>query len=654
MVNSFKRLEMIKKYWVYVLLGGILMLTFLAYSNVLNGEFQFDDMMTIENNSNIKSIANMFNLKILLSYFSGGRPVTDFTFALNYYYGRLDVFSYHVVNIIIHLVVVVLVFLAAGKIFMLSDYSRNEAEIMGLIASAIFGFHPINTQAVSYISQRAESLSALFYLMSLLVFIRLMETDTGKKTRLTPSLTLPPRGGGKGGGLRLHATRYTLYAVSIMFFLLALGSKLTAISLPAMLLLYQIYFLKERPFYKKLAYVLPFVIVVSLSGALFIASLGASQDIGFSIKGITFEQYFLTQLRVIITYMRLIIAPVNQNFDYDYTIYNSFFDLPVVLSFLFHISLIGLAIYLYRRSESSDTRVISFGIVWFFITLMPTSSFVPVRDVIFEHRLYLPAIGMILSLVVAGKKILSLTSVRYRTLVSAILIASVLSSLAIATYKRNYVWSSKITLLQDVVSKSPNKTRAHTALGDAFSAKGLYREAVDEYLKALNLRDDGRFERVKILNGLGTVYFRLGRIDEAIRIFKEEGISKNLFDKDLLNNMAIALMDRGRDDEALYYAKKALGGGTKGSEIYNTIGEIYLKKGDNKKAFEYFKEAIRINPDVPARYWNAALSLERLGRKCEAHSYWKQYIDIEKNESDRKEAIEHMQKLKGCDNGNAE
>ncbi|TAL27286.1 MAG: hypothetical protein EPN94_01830, partial [Nitrospirae bacterium] len=218
---------------VIIVFTVIFLLTLFAYSRTFNGEFQFDDDISVVGNPYVNG-ASKYSLHNLLSDIaSGGRPFTAITFALNYRFGGLDVRWYHITNFLIHIFNGILVFYLVLFTFNSPKFSNSyhsRAPYAALIAAALFLLHPIQTEAVSYISQRYESLASLFYLCSLLAYI---------KARFTPS----PQ----------SATRYTLYALSIISGILAIYSKEIAITLPVVMLLYDFYFLEDKPFLPRVA-----------------------------------------------------------------------------------------------------------------------------------------------------------------------------------------------------------------------------------------------------------------------------------------------------------------------------------------------------------------------------------------------------------------
>jgi protein O-mannosyl-transferase len=190
--------------------------------------------------------------------------------------------------------------------------------------------------------------------------------------------------------------------------LLSMASKEWAVTLPALLMVYDYLFFAEgriKPmlsrWYFYLLTALPWVFVLS---NLDLTSKGGAAGVGFNLQsatGITPVTYLYTSLNVIWTYIRLLFLPINQNLDYDYKIAKTLFEFPTFLSLIGHVAVIAAAFWLLIRKRST---LIPFAVAWFYIGLSPTQSFVPVVDVIFEHRAYMPSIGFFLFFVVAYER----------------------------------------------------------------------------------------------------------------------------------------------------------------------------------------------------------------------------------------------------------
>ena len=216
---------------------------------------------------------------------------------------------------------------------------------------------------------------------------------------------------------------------------------------------------------------------------------GYHQDINIQSRetvNITRMDYLFTQFRVIITYLRLLIFPINQSIDYNYPIYDSFFEPNVFLSFLLLLSILGIGVYLFYRSRRTvhssqalnselltlNSRLISFGIFWFFITLSVESSVIPIKDIIFEHRLYLPSIGFFIASVSVMEYFIRQKKVK----IFAIII--VVTALSVAAFNRNLIWNDPQALWENVLVKFPNNVRAYNGLGVIFKEQEEYDKAL--------------------------------------------------------------------------------------------------------------------------------------------------------------------------------
>jgi len=388
-----KNLSYTKKTIFSILL--IVILTTIIYSNTFDATFHFDDKPSIVENYAI----HRFDLKEI---FSSSRPILEMTFALNYYFGKLNVFGYHLVNIMLHIANgIMLFFILLWTINPInpknttnpinpinptniinsinSSNSTNSTNFrLPLYASLIFVSHPIQTQAVTYIVSRSSVLATTFYLLALLFFI--------KAYKLRAESEEPVRTPSKGyiGGAFLAAC-------------LAMGTKQIAATLPVMLLIYDFYFISDGSLKRlKHHWIFHLLMFSTIAIAVYLSFAGLKMSVAFDYsKGvpmpqeapITSFQYFLTQLHVIPYYIKLLFIPTNLNLDYDWPITRSI-DFTTAAFFILLTSLIILAVFLFRRA-----RLVSFGIIWFFVTLSVTSSFIVIFDVIFEHRLYLPSVG---------------------------------------------------------------------------------------------------------------------------------------------------------------------------------------------------------------------------------------------------------------------
>ncbi len=392
----------------YIVCLIIVAATFIVYSNTFHAAFHFDDSPQIVENHRLKSLSNL--PEILVS----GRGVTMVTFALNYAVGGLNVVGYHIVNTLIHAVNGVLVYILLYLTFSGSGFASGSEDGLSAppvkawrtgragwsrrvaaFAALLFAVHPIQTEAVTYIVQRMESLSSLFYLFAVLLFA-------------------------SAAGASERAKRVALYAGVPISYILGFYSKEVAVTLPAVILLYDLCFVSKGrvreiatrwPLYAVLSVLLAFFVVRTLVPSGGFNDLSEASA-GFGVKSITPWEYLITQFNVILYYITLLIFPANQNLDYDFPVSRGLFEVPrlsegtvlniplppPVVSLIVVVAIISLAVYLFIRGRSERERgglyrTVSFFILWFFIILSPTSSFIPIIDVIFEHRLYLASVG---------------------------------------------------------------------------------------------------------------------------------------------------------------------------------------------------------------------------------------------------------------------
>jgi len=313
------------------------------------------------------------------------------------------------------------------------------------------------------------------------------------------------------------------------------------------------------------------------------------------------NEYLFTQSRVIVTYLRLLFFPINQNLVYDYPLFNSFFDLPVLLSFVFLAALFGLGVYFIRSSrfathDSRPLRLIGFGILWFFITLSVESSIIPLPLLIDEYRVYLPSVGLIISAVTGVFWAFSrFTSHVSRPLVSrslVVILVLAVGVLSVATHLRNTVWGDNISMWEDTAEKSPMNYRLHYNLGFRYQAQDMYDKALEQYLIALKLNPD----YAKIHNNLGIVYQALKRPDKAMEHYLIAIKLRPDF-ADAHNNLGVICENFNMFDEAVNQFLIALRLKPDLADAHFNLGFVYYKMGQIEKARQELTEGLKIKPE---------------------------------------------------------
>jgi protein O-mannosyl-transferase len=361
-----------QKHFNAIAFGIIAALILIAYSNTFKAEFHFDDNPAIVENFGIKQI----NWENFVNSFSGTRPVISWSLMLNYRLSGLNVAGWHIFNISVHVcnsIFVYLLVLWTLTLPSLTNQYARRAQRMALFCALLFGLHPVQTESVTYIISRTELIATFFYLATFLFFIKGVLSKKGAYT----------------------------FAAFIMA-VLAMGSKEWAVTLPAMLILYDYLFLADSSFKTVMSRIGSHVLIACSWGLLiYTMSSTKMSGAGFGVVGtnnITPWSYLLTSLNVLWTYLRILILPINQNLDYGYKWSRTLFEFPTIISAAGHICVVLTALWLYLKKKWT---LIPYGAAWFYITLSPTQSFVPILDVIFEHRVYLPSIGFFLAFTAA-------------------------------------------------------------------------------------------------------------------------------------------------------------------------------------------------------------------------------------------------------------
>lgn len=567
----------------------------LVYSNSFRSPFVFDDDVYILTNGKIRNLANFFPP-------SGSRFLGDLSFAVNYRLSGFNVFGYHLANVIIHISNSILVYLLVVLTFKtprIEECRFGDKEVLsrgiGLLSALIFAVHPVQTEAVTYITQRYASLAALFYLSSLVLFV---------KWRL-----------GMGGLLGKAA-----YLLSLITAVFAMKTKEISFTLPVVIILYDLAFFGKAGFRQKVKYLVPFLLTMLIIPSAFLLTTGTG---GFSysedmmrlqmkeLSELSKYDYLITEFRVIVKYLRLLIVPVNQNLFYDMPFFHSIFTPEVFLSFLFLAALFVFLIVLFALSAASGNAfglLISAGGLFFFIALSIESSIIPIQDAIFEHRLYLPSVGAFIAFATAVFYLFERVSPRFRFFrgnpagaagVALMLIAVI--PLSIAAYSRNRVWQDELRLISDVVKKSPLSAFAHNELGSVYFKRGDVERAVEELRTAIRLKPDYFLPHYN----LGFVYQSLGRTDEAIDEFKyvimiQPDIPMAYY------RLGLAYNAKGSPGQALTVFKAALAMKPDFPDLYYGLGDAYSAEGRADEAIKNYRIFIETAPDEYRQYKETA------------------------------------------------
>jgi len=618
--------------WVHLCL--IVIVGLIVYARTLQVPFVLDDFESIAHNPLITSFAYFADLGSGKMFFGHAGFVSRWfgylSFALNYRIHGLDLAGYHVANIAIHLMASLSVYWIVRLTFRTPYFLQGrapgriaeQAGFTALIAALLFVAHPLQTQAVTYLIQRLASLAALLYLVSLACYVQ------GR---------LAGRGAGKSS-----ISSAAWFAASLCSAFLALKTKQNSCTLPVMILLYELLFFTGTHRKRLLGALLALSALAGSAGAFLALRSGkpweellGQLDLATRLQtDMSRWDYLATQLRVIVTYLRLVVLPVGQRLEYDYPVDHSFLNGPVLFSGALLVSLVAAAFICLQRSRawkgsegdaSPLLRVITFGIFWFFIALSIESSIIPIADVIFEHRMYLPLAGLFMALsasfALASGECGALAGwPKLPALAGAAGVLLLLSGLTIA---RNETWRSEVGLWQDNALKTPSKGGVYLNLGAAQERAGNLAGAEEAYLAANTLTIDQPFSRLD----LGRLYLQSNRLDEAQKQFQDAlGIDPTM--GDAYNNIGKILEMKHQDDEALAEYLKAARYRPYLAAPYFNIGRLYAKQKRYPEALKEYEKAIVREPAYCEAFIGRGAILLATGRRSEAAADFRRALQI--------------------------
>lgn len=542
-----------------------------AYWNSLRAPLVLDDIASVAENPSIRKLWPIWTvLAPPANVGLGGRPVSNLTFALNYAVGGTFPAGYHVVNLVIHLATAVTLLAFLCHTFarpVLQRWVPEPARVgLAFAISSLWLLHPLQTEAVTYISQRTESLMGLFYLLTLYLFAR-----------------------GAGDGRRLW------FVLSPLTCALGMATKEVMVTAPLMVLLYDRTFVsgsfaaawrRHRGVYVALA----------ATWALLAWSLVDVHERGVGYTAVSWWNYALTESRVILHYLRLAFWPHPLVFDYGTDVAGS---LAAVWPYVVTMWLLVAAtlVALVRRP------VAGFAAAWVLLALAPTSSVVPVAgQPMAEHRMYLPLVG-----VIAFAAMLAVRRFGPRLVVACTLVLAAVAGVATAARNRDY--QNALTLWSDTVAKAPWNARAHAGVGAAFLEQGNVTGAIPALERAVELDP----QLMEAHNNLAMALLDAGRPAESIAHFTaalqlRPGVASTYY------NFGNALLGLGRVDDAIDQQQKALALQRDFPEAECALANALAAAGRGADAIPHFEASLRLQPGLAPAHFGLANAFANAGR----------------------------------------
>ena len=600
--------------YILISIAIIVAVGFGVYANSLRGEFIWDDIAFVKDNEFIRSwdnISKLFARDAAKSLAPGGggvkynfyRPLQMLTLMADYALWGLNPVGYHFTNVIFHI-------LAGLAIFWLITILFDDW-LLAIFTGALFVAHPVHTEAVAFISGRADPMALAFIMLAFIFYIRSL--DSGKPI---------------------------FYVLTLLSYALAVLSRETSVIFPALLLLYHF------SFKKKIKPAPSGPIIAVTAGYILLRSAMASRLLsGENIPSFSGALNRIPGFFAAITaYFRMLFLPLDLHMEYGKALFK--FSDPGAISGA--VIFAGLVAYAFK--ERSRNKLVFFGILWFFITLLPQSNIYPIGAYMAEHWLYLPSVGFFL--------ILANALTRRKTGLSIAIACGLLIFYSFLTIRQNRYWSKLIPFYERTLEFNRKSPRLLNNLGVAYHNIKEYDKAVEAYKKSLEYGPDyfethcnigsvyhdmGEYEKSetcykkeiainpeypKVYNNLGALYSDAGKHKEAIGMYKKS-IELDPGRMEIYFNLGLVYQNAGKYEEAIGAYSKAIELDPDYPNAYHDLGVTYHKAGEYEKAIEAYKKAIKLDPGSEEMYINLAMADEALGRAEDAIYAYKRAIKID-------------------------
>ena len=586
--------------WATVLGAGLIVAAGLAvYANSFCVPFIFDDPLSIIDNPSIRqlwppgpALSPPCDNRTVTS-----RPLLNFSLAINYRLGGLNVWGYHAANVAIHLINGLLLLGILRQTFQLPTLRGRFGEAgwgLALAIALLWTIHPLQTEAVTYVIQRAESLAGLFYLLTLYSVIRGSQSSR----------------------------RAWWYAVAVGACFLGVGCKEIVSTAPIVVLFYDRTFLGDS--FRNLLrrrWALYAGLFACWGFQLFLLARTGLSMLKEEVGTIGMWAYARSQPGVILHYLGLSFWPHPLCLDYEWPVADT---LGAILPGVLVVGGIGAA------TIWGLTRQRGWGFLgaWFFLILAPTSSIMPLPQLAFEHRMYLP-LAAVLTLAITGGYLAVQRVTSRRWISSYVGIAGGIGLVVLAavvlgwlTFHRNQVYQDKRSIWEDTVAKSPHNARAHSNLGVVLTVEGEIPESIEHFRAALRYDP----EYMIAYNNLGLSLTHADRWSEAIEQYQRAVKLKPNYAEARMN-MGLALEHVGRLTEAVEQHQEAIRLKPQSAAAHFNFGNSLSQLGRMAEAMEQFEQALQIKPDYAEAHNNWGNLLLRQGRQAEAAEHYQRAID---------------------------
>jgi tetratricopeptide (TPR) repeat protein len=601
--------------WSLLLL--ILLATTVVYWPTLDHELQYDAKLKLLKNPDLAEPMVYFKAFAEPEYNEkASRLIANLTFCLDYHLYGWDPFGYHLTNLLIHLVNVLLLALLGRQLAMRGGV---ESSMIPIIAAGVFALHPLNSEAVNYCNARPNLVATGFYVLTLVLLLRVTDTS-GKKRSLVKRIGI-----------------WLAIAVTLCCALLSKELAATVVVMaPLMILWLEESRQRRRQILRRAWLVLVVLLVVGVSAMI---ATRAHTEVGLNLFQygelltgswiLTLILTVLGQGQVLVHYFALALLPLPCFLNVDH--YQAHLHqliagpegaastallLPGAAT-LGIVMMVVTALIIRHRY-----RLASFLMLWPLITHAPT-SLVPRGEAFVEYRTYLPMVGVSLLIAWLLAHGLRLVSRRFRAPKPIVVGLILMTALAAGTVTRNRVWQTEISLWQDVLEKTPHNPRAHNNLGVALQAEGAHDAAISLFQRALELDPD----YADAHSNLGHALALQGELDRAI-IHLRRSLELYPIGAEAHTNLGNALSAIGDYDGAVFHYLSALAYKPHLDDAHFNLGQVLVRQGKLAEAIAHFRSALRINPQSADTHNTLGLALAAKGRLSSARSHFEQALGI--------------------------
>jgi len=573
----------------------------IAYCNSFNCPFIFDDHESIGRNIYTRHLWPLTQaMKAPPQSSVAGRPIVSLSLAVNYAINSASPWSYHVLNLAIHLCTGLLLFGIIRRTLLaprLAERFGQASTGLALTAAVLWLVHPLQTESITYIIQRAESLAGLFYLLTLYCSIRAF----------------------------FAASPLVWYVFAVVASAFGMATKEVMVTAPLVVLLYNLIFVspslgatlrRRGPFYIALASTWLLLLAINLEGP-------RSGSAGFRIESSTPLTYAATQFGVILHYLRLSIWPYRQCLDYAWPLAST--PWPIIGPAIAIAALLaGMVWALFRNPP------LGFLGAFFFLYLSPTSSIIPINDRAFEHRFYVPLAAVVVLLVLAGHRLLQwkygvMRDGRSRArIVALVLPMAIILVLTVLTLRRNHDYRTETAIWSDVIEQRPDNPRAYDSLATAYTKAGQVDDAIKLFEKMLARwpdHSDGH-------HNFGAALAQKGDAQRAEKHFRET-LRLDPYHAQAHHNLGLLLYQKDKLDEALFEFGEALRLYPEYPEAHNSAGRLFVKVGRLDDAIDQYQQALSWRPDWPRVQNNLGNVLTKRGRLEEATVHFRRAMQLQ-------------------------